>query len=140
VIDPNTVLGRPSNDSDPDSDAPPTWNAAQGTCQATFAASPDSDPEHLRIVAAIPQPGFLVLKLRTFPAWRLEVNGAATVPMPARADGLMAVPVLAGQNTVTADWTTTSDVLLGRWLSALSVLALIGLLFLARRPLRQRLK
>jgi hypothetical protein len=139
VTDPNTSLGKPANDSDPDSDAPPTWTVAQATCQATYAAS-DSNPEHLRIVATTPHPGFLILKLRTFPAWRVKVNGVATIPSPARADGLMAVPVPAGQNTITADWTTTSDVVLGRWLSASSILALIGQLILARPPMRHRLK
>ena len=140
VADPSTVLGKPANDNDPDSDAPPTWTAAQDSCQATYAASPDSNPEHLKIVATIPQPGFLILKLRTFPAWQVKVNGVTPVPVPARADGLMVVPVPAGQDTITADWTTTSDVLLGRALSALSLLGLLGMLFLARPPMRQRLK
>jgi hypothetical protein len=139
VADPRTVLGKPANDNDPDSDAPPIWNAAQGSCQPTYAAASGSSPEHLKLVAATPRPGFLILRLRTFPAWLVKVNGAA-VPSPPRADGLMAVPVPAGQVTVTADWTTTSDALLGRCISTLSLLALLGLSVLARPRMRQRLK
>ena len=61
------------------------------------------------------------------------------VPSPPRDDGLMAMPVPAGPVVLTVDWTTTTDVLVGRWLSALSVLALTGLCLLAREPKRRHL-
>jgi hypothetical protein len=93
----------------------------------------------LKILANPPHTGFLVLKLRTYPAWLVKVNGVAIVPSPPRADGLMAVPVPAGPVVLTADWTTTTDVFVGRWLSALSVLALTGLCLLAREPKRKHL-
>jgi hypothetical protein len=137
VANPATVLGKTTNDSD--SDIAVFWTASQGTCEATYAAAPDSGPEHLKIIATTPHAGFLVLKLRTYPAWLVKVNGVATVPSPPRADGLMAVPVPAGPFVLTADWTTTTDVLVGRWLSALNVLALTGLCLLARKPKRKHL-
>ncbi len=139
VANPTTVLGEPANDNDPDSDARPTWNATQATCEATFAVAQDSGPEHLKILATAPHAGFLVLKLRTFPAWLVKVNGVATAPSPPRADGLMAVPVPVGPVVLTADWTTTTDVLVGRWLSALSAFALIALCLLARKPKHEHL-
>ncbi len=139
VANPATVLGKPTDASDSDSDIPLSWAASQGTCDATYAAAPGSGPEHLKIFATTPHAGFLVLKLRTFPAWLVKVNSVATVPSPPRADGLMAVPVPAGPVVLTVDWTTTTDALVGRWLSALSLLALAGLCLLARNPKRQRL-
>jgi hypothetical protein len=137
VTNPATVLGKPTND--PDSDIAVAWTAPQGTCEATFAAAPDSGPEHLKISANPPHTGFLVLRLRTYPAWLVKVNGVATVPSPPRADGLMAIPVPAGPVVLTADWTTTTDVLVGRWLSVLSLLALTALCLFARKPKRQHL-
>jgi hypothetical protein len=139
VANPATVLGKPTSDSDSDSDIPLSWSASQGTCETTYAAAPGSGPEHLKILANPPHTGFLVLRMRTYPAWLVKVNGVVTIPSPPRADGLMAVPVPAGPVIVTADWTTTTDVLVGRWLSALSILALTALCLLARRPKRQRL-
>jgi hypothetical protein len=139
VANPATVLGKPTENSDSDSDIAVVWSASQGTCEATYAASHGSAPEHLKILANPPHTGFLVLKLRTYPAWLVKVNGVAIVPSPPRADGLMAVPVPAGPVVLTADWTTTTDVFVGRWLSALSVLALTGLCLLAREPKRKHL-
>ena len=79
------------------------------------------------------QPGYLVLRLLSFPAWQIRVNGRAPASLPHRDDGLVAVPVPQGAVEVTADWRTTPDVLAGRWLSALFALLLIALFFLERR-------
>jgi hypothetical protein len=135
VADPTTELGKPAADPD----APPAYNAAQNTCEATYAAAAASQPEHLRIAAESPHPGYLVLRLRTFPAWLVKVNGRTVDSLPFRKDGLMAVPVPQGAVTLSADWTTTTDVVVGRWLSALSVLALTGLCLFERRRSRARL-
>ncbi len=137
VANPATVLGKPTND--PDSDIAVQWSASQGTCESTYAAAPGSGPEHLKILANPPYAGFLILKLRTYPAWLVKVNGVTTSPSPPRADGLMAIPVPAGPVVITADWTTTTDALVGRWLNALGLLLLTALCWLARMPKRQRL-
>ena len=132
VSDPNTALGKPAESPD----LPPVWNAAQGSCEATYswAATPGQAPHrHLRIAATVDQPGYLVLRLLSFPAWQIRVNGRAPASLPHRDDGLVAVPVPQGAVEVTADWRTTPDVLAGRWLSALFALLLIALFFLERR-------
>jgi hypothetical protein len=135
VADPTVELGKPAADPD----APPVYNAAQNTCQATFAAAANSRPEHLRIAAETPHPGYLVLRLRTYPAWLIKVNGQPVDSLPFRKDGLIAVPIPQGSINLSVDWTTTTDVLLARWLSALSVLALTVLCLFARRRSRARL-
>lgn len=126
-----TVLGKPS-----DEDAP-VWNAA--VCAATYSAAANSGPEHVRIAGIAGRPGFLILRLRAYPAWRIAVNGRAPASLPQRADGLIAVPVVAGSFTVTADWTTTRDIVFARWISIAGVLALTGLCFLHLRRARSRL-
>jgi hypothetical protein len=133
VSDPTTELGVAT--ATPDD--PPEWAAGQGSCEATFAAASDQ-AEDLRITANIPHPGYLVLRLRSYPAWHLLLNGQPAASMPQRDDGLMAVPVPQGPVELTANWTTTGDVRLGRWLSGVSLLLLGGLFWLERKPRRAR--
>jgi hypothetical protein len=78
----------------------------------------------------------LILRLRTYPAWTVTVNGRAMADLPRREDGLMAVPVAQGPTVVMVDWTTTPDVILGRWISLVSAL-LLAALFVIERKLRQ---
>jgi hypothetical protein len=108
----------------------PEWTAAQRSCKATFetaAAGGKPHAEHVRISGNMPQAGYLVLKLRSYPAWRVRVNGQSVNSLPVRDDGLIAVPVAQGPATIAVDWTTTGDVLLGRWLSVVSLALLAGL-------------
>ena len=60
-------------------------------------------------------------------------SGARRSNLPKRADGLMAVPVPQGSVDLKVDWTTTEDVIVGRWLSVLSLLLLTSLYFLERK-------
>ena len=136
VADPTTKLGVKDSDSDPDS--PPVWLAAQGSCEATFAAS-GSQPMHLHIAAVAPHAGFLILRMRNYPTWKVKLNGQPVSDMPSRDDGLMAVPVPQGSDVLTVDWTTTPDVPAGRWISALAVLLLTVLFLLERKINRSRL-
>jgi len=58
------------------------------------------------------------------------LNGHPATNLPARVDGLIVLPVAQGPAEVSADWTTTPDVILGRAVSlvALALLASMGLL------------
>jgi hypothetical protein len=128
--DPDTELGLPGAP-----DVNPAWRAEQGTCDATATAQL-RQPEHLRIAATISHAGFLILRLRSYPAWRIKVNGRLITGLPTRADGLMAVPVSQGPVNLTVDWITTGDIIAGRWLSLLALL-LLAALFLMERKLSQ---
>ena len=110
------------------------WAPTQHSCLATFSASPGPGlPEHLRLTATLPQPGYLILRLQSYPAWRVKVNDSLISKLPLREDGLIAVPVPQGPVKLALDWTTMPDVLLGRWLSCLAVLALVALGLTERR-------
>jgi hypothetical protein len=132
VADPVTRLGT----GDPDTN--PEWSEDQRTCEAVYSPARIS-PEHVRLTAQAPHAGYLVLRLRTYPAWRTRLNGAPVSAPPPRPDGLMTVPVAKGQFDLSVDWTTTLDVLIGRALSALAVLLVTGLWLLEYRPFRARL-
>jgi len=136
VADPATVLGKGTGDPD----APPVWQAAQGSCEETFAASPVSAKNHaeqFEVRANTGRAGYLILRLHSYPAWRVLVNGRPVADSPKRDDGLIAVPVAQGPVEITADWTATPDILLGRWCSALALFLVTGLWLLERRFLRQ---
>jgi len=127
VSDPRVVLG--SNNADDEL----VWDALQGSCEATFASAQDSGPEHLRISGIAPQSGYLILRLLTYPAWQLKLNGRPVSPSLARNDGLAIVQVSPGPFEVGVDWTTTRDVTLARWISGLSILALAGICLYERK-------
>jgi hypothetical protein len=136
VSDPSVVLGRTSEDG------VLAWDAAQGTCDATLSASRESwriRPEDLHILDNAVHAGYLILRRRSYPAWRVTVNGQPVNPLPPRDDGLMAVPVPEGRVDVTVHWMTTPDVVAGRWLSALALLLLAALFWLERKLSRPQL-
>ncbi len=133
VSDPNLALGK--NDADGEL----IWDAVQGTCEATFAVSQNSSPEHLHISGTAPHPAFLILRKLTYPAWRVTLNGQSISPSPARQDGLTVVSIPQGAFSLSVDWITTRDVVLARWLSALSVFVLTGLCLFENKLKQARL-
>jgi hypothetical protein len=138
VSDPSVSLGKPDPD---DPDANPVWSPDQGSCQATFATlhGNQTNPEHREIRATTSHAGYLLLRLVSYPAWRIRVNGQTQTALPRRGDGLIVVPVPQGPVDVTVDWMRSPDVLAGRWVSAFSVLLLAVLAFweLRRGPARR---
>jgi hypothetical protein len=131
VTDPAMTLGVTPNGVEADN-AIPAWSAAQHSCEATLNWQSDQ-PERKRMSALVPHAGFLILRLRGYPAWRVVVNGRPLASLPHRDDGLIAVPIPQGPVDLAVGWTTTPDVIAGRWLSALAVLLLTGLWLLERK-------
>jgi hypothetical protein len=80
----------------------------------------------------------MVLRLRSYPAWRITVNGLMVGGLQARDDGLIAVPVQQGPVRIDVDWTATPDVIAGRWVSAMALLGLVALGLVERRLSRPR--
>jgi len=115
----------------------PIWRPEQGSCFSTAKAK-ERTPEHLRIETNARRAGFLVLRLRSYPAWRVTVNGQRVTDLKARQDGLLSVPVPQGAVTVTVDWGATPDAIAGRWVSGLALLGLIGLWLAERKYSRVR--
>ena len=114
------------------------WRVEQGSCEAT-ATIQIRQPEHLRIATVTSHSGYLILRLLSYPAWHIRVNGHATGPADPRDDGLIAVPVPQGPVDLAVDWTTTPDVVAGRCVSGLALLLLVTLGFLERKLSRPRL-
>jgi hypothetical protein len=127
VSNPATTLGQPV-----DADENPAWNAAQGSCEVTYATNHEH-AEHLHFHAAVPHPGFIILRLLSYPAWQIRVNGRIVSNLPKRDDGLIAVPVPEGRVVVSAKWSSTPDVIASRWISAIALCFLVLLWFVERR-------
>jgi hypothetical protein len=117
--------------------ANPDWWVEQNSCEAVFHVNPDTkpgmlatagaNPEHLHFSLTLPHAGALILRLRTYPAWRITVNGKSARQLAEREDGLTVVAVPEGRVELSADWTTTADVRTGRWLTLLTLALLAGL-------------
>jgi hypothetical protein len=119
----------------------PVWQADQGSCDQIFAASTVRVTNHAEFFETrgyTAHSGYLVLLLRSYPAWRIRLNGHAVSALPQRSDGLMVVPVPQGQFDLAVDWTTTADAMAGRWLSGLAFILLAALCLLERKVYKPR--
>lgn len=123
----------------------PQWDPANSHCDATYSWLPHTgraSSEHLHLSAITPQAGFLILRLRNYAAWRVNVNHQTIAldahpgytTLPHRDDGLMAVPVPQGPVQVDVDWMITGDVVMGRLVSLMS-LGYLVIVFLIERKL-----
>jgi hypothetical protein len=83
-----------------------------------------------------PEAGYAVLRLMEYPSWRVTVDGKPAQDRPGRDEGLMAVPVVAGSHVIDLQWSASSDVIAGRAISAISLLALAVVAMLERRQRR----
>jgi hypothetical protein len=126
VSDPAAILGEGAEDMTP------AWDPEQGTCDASYKAAL-WQPEHKRLRAEAEEDGWLVLRLRNYPAWRVTVNGKPVENFAKRDDGLMAIPVSEGTNEVAIDWTTTRDVIWGRAITLAGLFLLAVVLWIESR-------
>lgn len=79
--------------------------------------------EHTTVVVNSPTAAYAVLRLMDYPAWRVIRNGVPVIPTRG-SDGLMAVPVNAGDQVIDVRWRTTPDQWAG-YLASLAALAAI---------------
>jgi hypothetical protein len=73
-------------------------------------------------------PGFAVLRLMDYPAWRVMRNGTDVRDRTKRSDGVMVIPVDAGTNHIDVRWCITNDQWAGIGLSlgALAITLALG--------------
>jgi hypothetical protein len=103
----------------------PEWRAGDsGSIAATIDAMRRNE-EYWVVRLSTPETGYAVLRLMDYPSWRVTVDGNLAPGRPLREDGLMAVPVAAGKHTIEVQWSATQDVIAGRAVSSISLLALV---------------
>jgi hypothetical protein len=126
VSDPTRELGTANS-----AGSSPEWYAELGTCDQTFDATLWQS-EHKIISIDADHEGYLVLRLRRYPAWQITIDdepvkSLTTRPDLLREDGLMVLPVDGGPSKIEIRWAVTPDQKLGREISAGS-LVIFGLL------------
>jgi len=124
VREPGKTLGVSSAD-----DPQPDWAPQQKSCPAVLDGGYAVGGQRWSARGQATEPGYVVLRLRRYPAWRVTVNGRLETDQGQRDDGLIEVPLAAGPVAVAAEWVTTSDVKWGRAISAASFLVMVGVLF-----------
>ncbi len=90
-------------------------------------------PETKSFSANLSQPGNLVLKLFSYPAWRVEVNGRPVQTAMHKVTGQMVIPAEAGDNQVQVTLTRTRDRELGGLVSFGAALLVVVLVPYKRR-------
>ena len=123
----------------------PAWHGESTNCKSSdwrelvLLADPSalgaskSMPEQKWIMGVAEHAGYLILRLRYYPAWSVKVNGIRVTAVAERERGLMAVPVPQGNVQVSVVWTTTGDVVAGRWVSGVTLLLLTVLYLFERK-------
>jgi hypothetical protein len=102
----------------------PEWRAGDAGSIAAKVDAMRRNQEHWVVRVLTPETGYAVLRLIDYPSWRVTVDGKPAPGRPVRQDGLMAVPVAAGNHTIEVQWSATRDVIAGRAVSSISLLAL----------------
>jgi len=101
---------------------PPYWllpATSDVDSPAPAHATPGQAPTHL--TQQLPVPEILVLNRRQYPTWQIHLNGRTVTPTH-RRDGLLAIPLPAGADTIDLTPTRPPDQTLGLSLSALACL------------------
>jgi 6-pyruvoyl-tetrahydropterin synthase related domain len=114
----------------------PQWRAGDaGTIPAKVESKRESG-ERWEVSVVTPEAGYAVLRLMDYPAWRVAVDGKPVPSRPLREDGLIAVPVTPGSHAIEVRWAATRDVIIGRGVSAIALLALAAVGGLERKSRR----
>lgn len=92
--------------------------------------------EHRSVRVITAKPDRVELRLLNYPAWRVTVNGSVVSVQHPEGTGQMIVPVSAGESELRVDFTRTADRVLGGWISIVSAVTSLSLLFCKRRPLQ----
>jgi len=119
------VLRAAQDDTADDTSADnPEWRAGDPGSIAARVDAQRRNGEHWTVRVVTQETGYAVLRLMDYPSWRVTVDGQQVKSRPLREDGLMAIPVKAGRHLIDVQWTATRDVVTGRTISAIALLAL----------------
>ncbi len=94
------------------------------------------DAREKHFVAYIDSPQKLTVRLFSYPAWKVTVNGSLAATERSDDTALMVIPLEAGQNDVRIDFGRTPDRLLGAIVSLISVIIFCFLWILTKAKLQ----
>jgi hypothetical protein len=114
----------------------PEWRAGTSGSIAATANVKRWNAEHWTVSVVTAETGYAVLRLMDYPSWRVTVDDKPALGRPVRDDGLMAIPIIAGKHVMEIQWAATRDVIIGRIISVIALLALAVVVMLDRRERR----
>jgi len=114
----------------------PEWRAGTSGSIAATVNVKRWNAEHWTVSVVTAETGYAVLRLMDYPAWRVTVDDKPALGRTVRDDGLMAIPIIAGKHVIEVQWAATRDVIAGRTISAIALLALAIVVMLERRERR----
>jgi 6-pyruvoyl-tetrahydropterin synthase related domain len=114
----------------------PEWVAGTSGSIAATVNVKRWNAEHWTVSVVTADAGYAVLRLMDYPSWRVTVDDKPALGRPMRDDGLMAIPIIAGKHVMEVQWAATRDVIAGRTISAIALLALAIVVMLERRGRR----
>jgi hypothetical protein len=114
----------------------PQWRAGGAGTIPAKVQTRLRNGEHWEVSVVTPEAGYAVLRLMDYPAWRVTIDDKPAPGCTVRDDGLMAVPVQPGSHAIEVQWTATRDVIAGREVSAIALLALAVVGSLERKSRR----
>jgi 6-pyruvoyl-tetrahydropterin synthase related domain len=114
----------------------PEWRAKTSASIAAAVNVEQWNAEHWTASIATAETGYAVLRLMDYPSWQVTVDDKPALGRPVRDDGLMTIPITAGNHVMEVHWAATRDVIAGRTISAIALLALAIVVMLERRERR----
>jgi 6-pyruvoyl-tetrahydropterin synthase related domain len=114
----------------------PEWRAGTSASIAATVNVKQWNAEHWTVNIATAETGYAVLRLMDYPSWQVTVDDKPALGRPVRDDGLMTIPITAGNHVMEVQWAATRDVIAGRTISAIALLALAIVVMLERRERR----
>jgi hypothetical protein len=137
-LPPVRVLRTADGDEGPLNPDQDTWTPTPANEVPATVRTETWGGEQRAAVVTSPQPGYAVLRLMDYPAWRVTVNGEP-MPMGARIhreDGLTVIPVKAGETRIVAQWAATPDEWAGRAISLLALAVTLAWMWKEERTKR----
>ncbi len=110
---------------------PPYWLSPNPNSPAPTNTQPGPAPVRLNLNSPIAQT--LILNLRSYPSWRITLNGTPIAAPTQRIDGLITIPIPTGPSTIDITYAQTLDQTLGDILSLASGALLLIVLIRARQ-------
>jgi hypothetical protein len=133
--DPQAETAQPGEPETADQENPAYTASAQKQLSAKISVE-GWLPETKAFTMTTQTAAYAILRLMDYPAWQVRLNGALLNDRPHRDDGLMAIPILAGTTRIEITYAATADVVWGRGLSIVSLLALLALATASRNRRR----
>jgi hypothetical protein len=113
------------------SGAPPFWLA--DSAQAPIPASQPTGPAPRHFTVTTTHREDLILNLRDYPAWQIQLDGETDPQRIPRPDGLIVLPIPAGKSTIEIQYARSTDQTLGDAITLLA-LALLAIAVSAESP------